>query len=46
MDNNQETNVQEQCDFCDNAKYVQRMNTKGVMESFCVECLSKIIFPN
>lgn len=31
------------CDFCDRPKYVQRINSKGVLENFCVECITNLI---
>jgi hypothetical protein len=31
------------CNFCDNQKYVERLNSKGVLENFCVECIQKLI---
>ena len=31
------------CDFCDNEKYVQRLNSKGVLENFCNNCIQKLI---
>ena len=30
------------CNFCDNKKYVDRLNNKGVLENYCVECISKL----
>ena len=30
------------CDFCDRPKYVERLNNKGVLENYCVNCISKI----
>ena len=30
------------CDFCDNAKYVERLNNKGVLENYCVQCIEKL----
>jgi hypothetical protein len=30
------------CDFCDNEKYVERLNNKGVLENYCVNCINKI----
>jgi len=30
------------CNFCDNPKYVDRLNNKGVLENYCVECISKL----
>ncbi len=29
------------CDFCENQKYVERLNSKGVLESFCNDCIQK-----
>jgi hypothetical protein len=30
------------CDFCDNQKYIERLNSKGVLENYCVQCISKL----
>ncbi len=30
------------CDFCDNPKYVERLNNKGVLENYCVNCIEKL----
>lgn len=30
------------CDFCDNPKYVERLNNKGILESYCVSCIEKL----
>ena len=30
------------CNFCDKEKYVQRLNSKGVLENYCVNCISKL----
>ena len=30
------------CDFCDNEKYVQRLNSKGILENYCVNCIAKL----
>ena len=30
------------CDFCDNDKYVERLNSKGVLENYCVNCIQKL----
>jgi len=30
------------CDFCDNQKYVERLNSKGVLENYCVSCIQKL----
>ena len=30
------------CDFCDNPKYVERLNHKGILENYCVACISKL----
>ena len=31
------------CNFCENPKYVERINSKGVLENFCVSCIEKLI---
>ena len=31
------------CNFCENLKYVERLNSKGVLENFCVDCIKKLI---
>lgn len=30
------------CNFCNNEKYVERINSKGILENFCVECINKL----
>ena len=30
------------CDFCDNDKYIQRLNSKGILENYCVNCINKL----
>ena len=30
------------CNFCDNVKYVERLNSKGVLENYCVNCINKL----
>jgi len=30
------------CNFCDNPKYVERLNNKGVLEKYCVSCNEKL----
>jgi len=30
------------CNFCDNDKYVERLNSKGVLENYCVNCIEKL----
>jgi hypothetical protein len=30
------------CDFCENPKYVERINSKGILENFCTHCIEKI----
>jgi hypothetical protein len=30
------------CNFCDNDKYVERLNSKGVLENYCVNCIQKL----
>jgi len=30
------------CNFCDNAKYVERLNSKGILENYCVNCIQKL----
>jgi len=29
------------CNFCDNEKFVDKMNARGVLEAWCTECLDK-----
>jgi len=31
------------CDFCENPKYVERINSKGVLENFCTHCIEKLV---
>ena len=31
------------CNFCDNDKYIERLNSKGVLESYCTNCIEKLI---
>jgi len=31
------------CDFCENPKYVERINSKGILESFCTKCIEKVL---
>jgi len=30
------------CDFCENPKYVERINAKGILENFCTKCIEKV----
>jgi hypothetical protein len=30
------------CNFCDNDKYVERLNNKGVLENYCLQCIEKL----
>ena len=30
------------CNFCSNDKYVQRLNSKGVLENYCVSCIDDL----
>jgi hypothetical protein len=30
------------CNFCDNDKYVERLNSKGVLENYCLQCIDKL----
>jgi len=30
------------CDFCENPKYVERINAKGTLENFCTKCIEKV----
>ncbi len=32
------------CNFCDNDKYVERLNSKGVLENYCVNCMLATIY--
>jgi hypothetical protein len=34
------------CDFCNNPKYVERINSKGVLENFCVNCINNLVAKN
>jgi hypothetical protein len=34
------------CDFCDKPGYVERINAKGTLESFCTNCIEKLIAAN
>jgi predicted nucleic acid-binding Zn finger protein len=34
------------CNFCNNPKYVERINNKGVLENFCVECITSLVAKN
>ncbi|MEY4332142.1 MAG: hypothetical protein RLZZ196_880 [Bacteroidota bacterium] len=34
--------MNDKCDFCDNDKYVERLNNKGVLENYCVNCIEKL----
>ncbi len=36
------TSSNTKCDFCDNPKYVERLNNKGVLENYCVHCIEKL----
>jgi hypothetical protein len=36
------TSGNNKCNFCDNNKYVDRLNNKGVLENYCVECISNL----
>ena len=31
------------CDFCENPKYVERINSKGILENFCTNCIEKLV---
>jgi uncharacterized Fe-S radical SAM superfamily protein PflX len=31
------------CDFCENPKYVERINAKGILENFCTICIEKLV---
>jgi len=31
------------CDFCENPKYVERINAKGILENFCTHCIEKLV---
>lgn len=31
------------CDFCENPKYVDRLNAKGILENFCTKCIEKVV---
>lgn len=26
------------CDFCENEKYIERLNFKGILENYCIQC--------
>jgi len=32
-----------QCDFCEKPKYVERINSKGILENFCTDCIENLI---
>lgn len=34
--------TESKCNFCDNPKYVERLNNKGVLENYCVNCIDKL----
>ncbi len=35
-------NINMKCNFCDNYKYIERLNNKGVLENYCVDCINKL----
>ena len=39
-------NISMKCDFCENPKYVERINSKGILENFCTNCIEKLVAGN